>query len=725
MEAQQLMSALPNKFLPQGFDPASLISPNGAKWAANVIVASWVLHNLVLPRILPKKKSGGSKKKDASKSKALLYPDFQKDMRYLLNICFPTWNCGEALRVYIFCAILLSRSMLSLITAEVDGYLVKQLINREKRSIVVGIMMWLGIALPSSFVNALIRYLQSTIALKLRKRISEHIEGLYFQNDAYYKLSHHLAKLPTGEDDAAPADEALLRKDASKSRRRVVVEYPPNTEQAVTEGITHWAERFADVISSLGKPMFDLTLFLGVLIKALGWRNELTATIAVWESGKLLHRFRPNFSQQVQEHNSLEARFRGQYTRVSTHSEEVAFYGGEEREKGILSEQFNRLFQFKKNSYRRQCIYGTVEEFLTKYVWSVIGIAQVAVPLMNGQSSAGENAKYLVWLRRIMTRASDAGERLGQGVRDIGELSGFTKNLMNTIHVLRFLNEQQKRQEGVDLPFSIEESENIMVQDLPLVTPVGDTLISAMNLQLCPKDRLLILGPNGCGKSTLFRVLCGLWDPAGGKLAKPKNRTDMLFLPQRPYMIHGTLIEQVVYPCSLVEAEEKRKTLHPQSNSLEELVLELLGIVFMKSAAEHYGLHAPYDWNSVMSGGEKQRLGLTRVFFHKPKYAILDECNSTLDLSAEASIFEKLTSLSGTGIVTISHRHTLFKYHSKFLTYDGCGDYTYHDTSDNDALSQMDSRSSEKVRLVTMIMEVCKELGENWPSKAPGGASDV
>jgi ATP-binding cassette, subfamily D (ALD), peroxisomal long-chain fatty acid import protein len=715
------MAAVPKLFA-QGLDPSVLMTPSGAKWAANIIVASWILHNIVIPRIMPRKKRSTEAKNDnGKKSKALMYPDFQKDMRYLLKICFPKWNCSEALRVYVFCAILLSRSMLSLLTAEVDGYLVKQLINREKRSIGIGIGLWLGIALPSSFINALIKYLQSTIALKLRKRISDHIEGLYFQNDAYYKLSHHLVKLPAGEDEDHASTSKNLKE---KTQRRVVVEYPPNTEQAVTEGITHWAERFADVISSLGKPMFDLTLFLGVLIKALGWRNELTATIAVWESGKLLHRFRPNFSQQVQEHNTLEARFRGQYTRVATHSEEVAFYGGEEREKGILAEQFDRLFRFKKNAYRRQCIYGTVEEFLTKYVWSVIGIAQVAVPLMNGHASAGDNAKYLVWLRRIMTRASDAGERLGQGVRDIGELSGYTKNLMNTIHVLRFLNEQQQQRNAniENKTFVIEESEHILVQDLPLVTPVGDVLIDAMNLQLSSKDRLLILGPNGCGKSTLFRVLCGLWDPAGGRVSKPKNRTDMLFLPQRPYMIHGTLVEQVVYPCSIAEAEEKRKQIHPESSSLEELVVELLDIVFMRAAVDHYGLQAAYDWNAVLSGGEKQRLGLTRVFFHKPKYAILDECNSTLDLGAEASIFKQLTSLVGTGIVTISHRHTLFKYHSKFLTYDGCGGYTYHDTSDDSALSHMDSRASEKVRLVTLIMEVCKELGENWPAKGPSAA---
>ena len=93
------------------------------------------------------------------------------------------------------------------------------------------------------------------------------------------------------------------------------------------------------------------------------------------------------------------------------------------------------------------------------------------------------------------------------------------------------------------------------------------------------------------------------------------------------------------------------------------------------------------------------------------------ECTGRL-YRTEESIFNRLTQIPGMGLITISHRHTLFKYHTKFLTYDGCGGYTYHQ-SDETSVSRMGSKAAEKVRLVTLIMEACKELGENWPPHPP------
>lgn len=78
-------------------------------------------------------------------------------------------------------------------------------------------------------------------------------------------------------------------------------------------------------------------------------------------------------------------------------------------------------------------------------------------------------------------------------------------------------------------------SDNIGFKDVPILSPNGDILVEKMNFEIQPGMHLMISGPNGCGKSSLFRIMGQLWPLTGGTLHKPKLEK-IFYIPQRPYL---------------------------------------------------------------------------------------------------------------------------------------------------------------------------------------------
>ena len=101
--------------------------------------------------------------------------------------------------------------------------------------------------------------------------------------------------------------------------------------------------------------------------------------------------------------------------------------------------------------------------------------------------------------------------------------------------------------------------DKIQFQDVPILSPNSDILVNKMSFSISPGMHLMIVGPNGCGKSSLFRILGELWPATGGILTKPKQ-DKIFYIPQRPYLPNGTLRDQLIYPDTVEMQQKKGKT---------------------------------------------------------------------------------------------------------------------------------------------------------------------
>jgi putative ATP-binding cassette transporter len=162
------------------------------------------------------------------------------------------------------------------------------------------------------------------------------------------------------------------------------------------------------------------------------------------------------------------------------------------------------------------------------------------------------------------------------------------------------------------------------------------------------------MGASGTGKSSVLRTIAGLWPGGGGSLERPLLR-DLMFLPQRPYMVPGNLRDQLLYP-------------YPDRGISDEKIHEVVQKVNLSDVLDRVNgdLNRVIDWTNVLSLGEQQRVAFARLFVRNPKFAFLDEATSALD-EENQSLLYGLIQESGIGFISVAHRITLVPFHDRVL----------------------------------------------------------
>ncbi|MFA6314273.1 MAG: type I secretion system permease/ATPase [Sterolibacterium sp.] len=254
----------------------------------------------------------------------------------------------------------------------------------------------------------------------------------------------------------------------------------------------------------------------------------------------------------------------------------------------------------------------------------------------------------------LMIVASTLGGRV---LAPIAQLIGMWKHVVNArdayARLDRLLAAVQLKQPGMALPppkglLSVEGvvagapgSSAAIIRGVSFVVPAGQVVA--------------IVGPSASGKTTLARLLVGIWPPANGKVRLdgvdifPWNKAELGphigYLPQDVELFDGTLAENIArfshVDMAQVEAAARAVGLHETILSLPQGYETSIG-----------------DDGCFLSGGQRQRVGLARAIYGNPRFLVLDEPNSSLDEAGEKALVQTLISLKarGTTIIVITHR---------------------------------------------------------------------
>lgn len=413
-----------------------------------------------------------------------------------------------------------------------------------------------------------------------------------------------------------------------------------NPDQRIQDDVNIFVARTLELTISFITNVTQLFAFLAVLWQlsgvqtfALFGREWTVHGYLVWVAllyslfgsiftqaiGKRLHAL--NFQQQ-----KFEADFRASLLKKSENAEAIALYQGENVEKTQLKQLFTKISDNWRTLMNKERDLGF---FVTAYDrFSSLLPVIVSIPLLLAKAIT---IGSLMQIRGAFSSVFNAFSWFVFAYSILPEWSATLKRLGEFRVATEAMSNKDKAQENSD--------NSLILKDLSLFTPDGTPILSNINLSFALGKWTHLQGKSGLGKSTLLRVIGGLWADYTGQVARPDGRH--LLLPQRPYIGQGTLKELLSYPNPVTADDDHYLT-----------VLDKVGLGEHKSALNH-----EHNFASQLSLGEQQRLAIGRAILARPDFLYLDESVSSLDKASATALFELLKAeLPTATVIVVSHQ---------------------------------------------------------------------
>lgn len=430
-----------------------------------------------------------------SKRKHNLGFTFLRNLVKVVSIAIPSMNSREFLLVTSLGFAFVSRTLLSIEIAKVNGEIAEAIVSRECYGFFWRVGNLLLFAVPASLVNSGLDFLTKKLALMLRENLSKFYYEKYFPGMVFYQI--------VNLDNRVSSPHYTL-----------------------TQEIEYWSTTCSGLYCNLVKPLMDIGLFTKNLAESVGIEGPLVIIAWYFISALTIRCFLPSLGRLYSQQQGLESAYKKLHAHAVSYSEEIAFYRGNVWLKNKISQDFSKIVRHLKEIVFKRFLIGSFDSVFVKYGATIIAYAVLSLPVFGSQRKT-----YLLQIKKdpaliardyirnstLLINLAKAIGRLASSYKKLHSFATSTSMIVTTGVVLDDMTNGKFVKTLLDTcPYTYNHrgkyivSDSISFEQVPIVTTNGEILINSLSFRIEPGMHTFVQGPSGCGKSSIFRVLCGI-----------------------------------------------------------------------------------------------------------------------------------------------------------------------------------------------------------------------